>query len=100
MDRAAFTVRFSPDLHEELSLLSELEGASMNKMITQAVQLFVRQRRQANTMSLEATLEKLHRYAESDPGYERAIQEFVKAELTCPDPAEGVIVVPEEFDFY
>lgn len=96
MARHAITVRFASELHEELALLSELHDTSMNKMINEAVRGYVRQRRAEAERDLSETLERLRRYAEADPGYERAIQEFAAAELSHDDPVEGELLAPVE----
>jgi hypothetical protein len=41
-------------------------------------------------MDLEVTLEALRAYRKSDPGFERAIEDYVDAEASLQeDPAEG-----------
>jgi hypothetical protein len=41
---------------------------------------------------LELTLEDLRAYRKRDPDFERAIAEFIEAEATEDDPAEGRVV--------
>jgi len=41
---------------------------------------------------LESTLEDLRAHRKRDPNFERAIAEFVDAEVTQDDPAEGRVV--------
>ncbi len=48
---------------------------------------------------LEGSLAMLKRYRETDPNFEKAINEVVNAELsTDSDPAEGEVELPEDYE--
>ena len=89
MERKMLTVRLSSDLHDALSTLSGVTKRSMNRLVTTAVERFVLKESDAQARNIEETLERLRSYRDSDPGFERALSEFVEAEVEHPDPLEG-----------
>lgn len=89
MERKPFTLRLSADLYEALSSLSEAVHRSMNDLITEAVSKFVVVESKIAARDLEATAARLKIYGETDPGFERAIEEFAEAEAKNADPLEG-----------
>jgi predicted transcriptional regulator len=93
MEKIATTFRIDPVLKEGLSKLSRLEQRSLNQLANQAIKEFVARRMVEVEDDLESTLEDLRAYRKRDPDFERAIAEFVEAEVTAKDdPAEGRVV--------
>lgn len=71
--------------------LSRIEGRPINQLLNEAIKGYLRQRGRKER-SLEANLASLRAYRKKDPGFRKAMQEFVKAEATLDDPIEGEIV--------
>ena len=93
MEKIATTFRIDPVLKEGLSKLSRLEQRSLNQLANQAIKEFVARRMIEVEDDLESTLEDLRAYRKRDPNFERAIAEFVEAEIAAKDdPAEGRVV--------
>jgi predicted transcriptional regulator len=92
VERVATTFRIEPVLKEGLSKLSRLEHRSLNQLANQAIKEFVAKRMVEVEDDLESTLEDLRAYRQRDPDFERAIAEFVEAEVTQDDQAEGRVV--------
>jgi len=91
MNRKATTFRIDPAVQAHLSELSKVLGQPLNQLVNEAVRDFVFRRSQEVEADLEATLEKLRAYRESDPRFARAIADYVDAEASLgEDPAEGV----------
>lgn len=63
----------------------------MNQLLNEAIKGYLRQRGRKER-SLEANLASLRAYRKKDPGYQKAIAEFVEAEATLEDQLEGEIV--------
>ena len=63
----------------------------MNQLLNEAIKGYLRQRGRKER-SLEAHLASLRAYRKKDPGYQKAIAEFVEAEAILEDPLEGEIV--------
>src|SRR4051794_28644737 len=86
----ATTYRIDPVVQAGLSMLSRVLGRPQNQLVNEAVRDFVARRSQEVEKDLEATLEALRAYRESDPDFERAIADYVDAEASLKeDPAEG-----------
>jgi predicted transcriptional regulator len=93
MERVATTFRIDPVVKAGLSKLSKLKHESLNQLANEAIKEFVARRTLEVEAELESTLEDLRAYRKSDPDFERAIDEFVEAEMTAKhDPAEGRVV--------
>ena len=60
----------------------------MNQLLNEAIKGYLRQRGRKER-SLEANLASLRAYRKKDPGFRKAMQEFVEAEATLDDPLEG-----------
>jgi hypothetical protein len=71
-----------------LKAQSKIEGRPINQLLNDAIKSYL-SRQSPKERSLEANLAKLRAYRKKDPGYERAIAEFVKAEASLGDPLEG-----------
>ena len=86
----ATTYRIDPIVQVGLSTLSRVLGRPQNQLVNEAVRDFVARRSREVEMDLEATLEALRAYRQSDPNFERAIADYVDAEASLKeDPAEG-----------
>ena len=93
MKRVATTFRIDPVVKAGLYKLSKLKHESLNQLANEAFKEFVARRTLEVEDELESTLEDLRAYRKSDPNFERAIAEFVEAEMTVKhDPAEGRVV--------
>jgi predicted transcriptional regulator len=92
MERIATTFRIDPVLKDGLSKLSRLEHRSLNQLANQAIKEFVARRMVEVEDDLASTLEDLRAWRKQDPDFALAIAEFVNAEVTEDDPAEGRVV--------
>lgn len=88
MSRTAFTLRIDAAERVALENLSRIEGRPMNQLLNEAIKGYLRQRGRKER-SLEANLASLRAYRKKDPGFRKAMQEFVEAEATLDDPLEG-----------
>lgn len=77
-------------MEERLALenLSRIEGRSINQLVNEAIKVYLRQRGKKE-WRLEANPAGLRAYLKQDPGFEKAIDEFVEAEASFEDPIEG-----------
>ena len=91
MSRTAFTLRIDAEERVALENLSRIEGRPMNQLLNEAIKGYLRQRGRKER-SLEANLASLRAYRKKDPGFRKAMQEFVEAEATLDDPLEGEVV--------
>jgi hypothetical protein len=91
MSRTVFTLRIEAEERVALENLSRIEGRPMNQLLNEAIKGYLRQRGRKER-SLEANLAGLRAYRRQDPGFQKAIGEFVEAEATLDDPLEGEIV--------
>jgi hypothetical protein len=91
MSRTAFTLRIDAEERVALENLSRIEGRPMNQLLIEAIKVYLRQRGRKER-SLEAHLASLRAYRKKDPGFRKAMGEFVEAEATLEDPLEGEIV--------
>lgn len=91
MSRTAFTLRIDAEERVALENLSRIEGRPMNQLLNEAIKGYLRQRG-SKERTLEANLASLRAYRKKDPGFRKAIAEFVEAEATLEDPLEGEIV--------
>lgn len=95
----AMTVRVDQNLKDQLAKLGELRHTTMNKLVNQALLQFVAKETLVVQEELEASLNSLRQYRETDPNFEQAIEEVVSAELsTDNDPAQGEIEFPEDYE--
>ena len=91
MARKASTHRFDPEVQTALDHLSKVLRRPKNRLINEAVQLYVQQRSREVEQELEATLSALRAYRRKDPDFEESIEAFVRAEagLASGDSLEG-----------
>jgi hypothetical protein len=102
MSRTVFTLRI--DMEERLALenLSRIEGCPMNQLVNDAIKSYLRQwdrkkrSQETNLEDLRAyRKEDLRAYRKKDPGFKKAMEEFVEAEASLKDPIEGDLVEGE-----
>jgi len=92
MPRVPFTLRIDAKERAALENLSKVEGRPVNQLLNEAIQIFLRLRGRKER-NLEANLAALRAYRKRDPGFQRAIAAFVKAEASLEDPLEGELIV-------
>ncbi len=97
MARVPFTLRIDEEERAALEDLSKIEGRPVNQLLNEAVKSFLLRRR-PRELTLEANLTRLRAYRERDPGFQRAIAEFAKAEAGFDDPLEGEVLEGEFVD--
>lgn len=87
----ASTHRLEPDVQAALDHLSKALRHPKNRLINEAVKLYVRQRGREVEKELELTLEALRTCRRNDPDFDASIDAFVNAEVqsATKDPAEG-----------
>jgi len=88
MGRTVFTLRINDEERNALKNLSKIEGRPVNHLLNDALKNYLKQKGHKER-SLEATLKSLRDYRKKDPGFKRALAEFVEAEATLKDPLEG-----------
>ena len=91
MATKASTHRLDPDVQAALNHLSKVLRRPKNRLMNEAVKLYVQQRGREVERELETTLRALRAYRQKDPDFEKAIDTFVnaEAELAAEDPLEG-----------
>ena len=94
MKRRASTHRLDEALETSLDRLSKILRQPKNRLINEAVKLFVQQRSRELEQELEATLATLRTYRQADPNFEMAISAFAESEGSGArvDPVDGVPV--------
>src|SRR5712692_1489124 len=88
MARIPFTLRIDAEERAALENLSKVEGRLINPLLNESIKSYL-SRRGRKERSLEANLAGLRAYRKQDPGFQRAIAEFVEAEASLEDPLEG-----------
>ncbi len=93
----ASTHRLDPDVQAALENLSRLLRQPKNRLINEAVKIYVEQKSRKVEHELESTLKLLRAHRLKDPDFERTIGAFVEAEasLSASDPAEGRTEIAE-----
>lgn len=89
----AMTLRLDERLQESLDRFSALVGKPKNRLVNDAVRMFLEQRISETERDLRATLDALEACRTRDPDHEMAIQAFAEAEAAHrdQDPFEGRI---------
>ena len=89
--KRASTHRLDPDVQAALENLSRVLHEPKNRLINEAVKLYVEQKSRKVEHELESTLKALRAHRRKDPDFERSIGAFIEAEagLSASDPAEG-----------
>lgn len=90
------SLRLDESLQQSLDQFSELVGKPKNRLVNEAVRLFLEQKIPETERGLEATLEALKACRVRDPLFENAIDSFAEAEAANSgnDPLEGRIEEP------
>ena len=88
MSRIAFTLRIDAKTRTALENLSKVEGRPVNQLLNEAIKSYLNRKVQKER-DLEANVAALRAYRNQDPGFQRAIDAFVKAEAKSEDPLEG-----------
>ena len=91
MASKASTHRLEPAVQAALDILSTVLKRPKNRLINEAVKLYVQQKSREVEQELEGTLRALRAYRRKDPAFKKAIKEFIEAEAKFAggDPAEG-----------
>ncbi|PYO03974.1 MAG: hypothetical protein DMD75_33040 [Candidatus Rokuibacteriota bacterium] len=89
----ATTIRLKAELITGLTLLQHILKKPMNRMINEAVRLYVERQSVQVETDLKDVLERIKAYRRSDPSYKKLWDEFVDAEARYgkDDPVEGRI---------
>jgi hypothetical protein len=88
MTRILFTLRIEAKERDALRALGKVEGRPINQLLNEAIKSYLN-RRSKKERSLEDNLAALRAYRKQDPGFPRAMAEFVEAEASLEDPLEG-----------
>jgi hypothetical protein len=88
MTRIPFTLRMDAKESVALKALSKVEGRPINQLLNEAIKSYL-SRRSRKERSLEANLAELRAYRKRDPGFRRAMAEYVEAEASLNDPLKG-----------
>ena len=97
MSTKASTHRLEPETQAALTQLAKVLRQPKNRLINEAIKLYVEQRSRTVERELEATLRALRAYRQKDQDFEKAIETFVQAEAQWggEDPVEGRILAGE-----
>ena len=88
MARVSYTLRIDSEERNALEDLSKIEGRPVSQLLNDAIRSYLR-RRSPKEQSLESNLARLRAYRKKDPGFKRALSEFVEAEARLEAPLEG-----------
>lgn len=90
----ATTLRLDPVARAGLEMLRRATGATLNKLVNDAVLMYVSTRSAQLDAMLRDSLQRIAQYRRSDPYFEKSIDGIVQAEAahTKDDPAEGRMV--------
>lgn len=93
----ASTHRLKPELQAALDHVSKVLHCPKNRLINEAVALYLQQKIHEIEQDLEASLHALRAYRQRDPDFEESIEAFVNAEAGGggADPLEGRPFVAE-----
>lgn len=81
----AMTLRLDAELQQSLDQFSSLIGKPKNRLVNEAVRMFLERRISETERDLQATLDALKTCRTRDPDYEKAITDFAEAEITHHD---------------
>ena len=92
----ASTHRLNSEVQVGLDNLSKALRRPKNKLINEAVHVYVQQKSRELEHEMEASLRALRTYRKRDPDFEKVIDDFVAAEVSQAgrDPLEGQISAP------
>src|SRR4051794_20840599 len=97
MAQIALTLIIDAGERAALESLSKAEGLPVHELVSEAIKSYLISRGQEQA-SLEGTVAALRKYRKQDPGFERALDEFVKAEATLKDSLEGEPIIGDFID--
>jgi ABC-type transporter Mla subunit MlaD len=91
--RKATTFRLEPNVQQRLVLIGKVLKVPLNRLVNEAVEVFVSKRTAEIATTMEQTLKLLKASRAEDPDFERAIAEFADSEANYAkaDPAEGAV---------
>lgn len=81
MSRTVFTLKIDTEERLALEKLSRIEGRPMNQLLNDAIKSYLR-RWDRKERSMETNLGALRAYRKQDPGFKKAMKEFVEAEAS------------------
>lgn len=81
----ATTLRLDAKLQQSLDQFSSLIGKPKNRLVNEAVRMFLERRISETERDLRATLDALKACRTLDPGFEKAIADFAEAEIAHHD---------------
>jgi len=87
-DKKSLTLRIDAELHQALRTLRATTRSTMNRMITEAIEIYVAVRGREVEQDLETTLEELRAARTRDPDHSEAIRRFAAAEVEHEDPID------------
>src|SRR5213075_670315 len=90
-------LRIDAEERAALENLSKVEGRPIDQLLNEAIKNYLSQQGQEER-SLEVNLARLREYRMKDPGFHRAIDAFVEAEMSLEDPLEGEPIIGEFVD--
>jgi predicted transcriptional regulator len=97
MTTIATTIRLDAGLRQGLDQLCELRSITLNKLVSAALAQHLANDTLLLQQEFEASINALKLLAFQDPGFERAIDRVVRAEVSVSDdPAQGTAAFPEE----
>jgi predicted DNA-binding protein len=91
MATKASTHRLDPEVQTALDHLSKVLRRPKNRLMNEAIKLYVQQRSREVEQELETILQELRVYRQKDPDFDKAIDAVVHGEvqLAGEDPLEG-----------
>lgn len=84
--RKATTFRLDQAKQAGLANLSKVLRRPINRLVNEAVQVYLEQRIPEVERDLQTTLKSLRTYRQRDPDFKKAIAAFVAAEASLKDP--------------
>jgi|SRR5579864_1906308 len=78
--------RIDPEQLKALENISKIQGLTVNELLRDAIKNYLNRR---DRSSLERTMSALRAYRQKNPGFKKAIDEFVEAEAILNDPLES-----------
>lgn len=93
-DSVATTLRLDPAVRRGLVLIRRTTGVTMNKLVNEAVALYVADRVKTIEHDLQAALDRVRQYHAADPAYAAQARPFAAEEAAHArsDPIEGRMV--------
>jgi hypothetical protein len=86
MTRIPLTLKIGAEERAALENLSKIEERPVNELLREAIKDHLTRRELNN---LEGTMSALRIYRKQDPGFKKAMDEFVEAEAAFNDPLDG-----------